>query len=102
MLNLLDHIVRDADTSLTAFGRNHDLNAPAGHRLAFRELGLSIGLHALNSAIVANDISVLTGTKYGILFKNKWEKQAPTKRKQIFEQTMAENAQGKWSINTTR
>ncbi len=40
-------LVRDAELSLDAFAPTSHLNAPADYRLAFRELGLSIGLHAV-------------------------------------------------------
>ena len=41
-------LLSDIEHSLHAFLQNNSLNLPAGHRLAFRELGLSIGLQALN------------------------------------------------------
>ena len=40
-------LIRDAERSLDAFAPTSHLNAPADYRLAFRELGLSIGLHAV-------------------------------------------------------
>ncbi|MDH5588082.1 MAG: hypothetical protein OEZ05_15805 [Nitrospirota bacterium] len=40
-------LLRDAEVGLEAVARNHSLNASADYRLAFRELGLSIGLHAI-------------------------------------------------------
>lgn len=46
----LDRVVsllRDAEVSLEAFVRRRPLHATADDRLAFRELGLSIGLHAI-------------------------------------------------------
>lgn len=42
---LLARLLLDARTSLDAFAENASLRAPAPSRLAFRELGLSIGLH---------------------------------------------------------
>jgi hypothetical protein len=40
-------LLRDAELGLEAFVRSRPLNASADYRLAFRELGLSIGLHAI-------------------------------------------------------
>lgn len=40
-------LLRDIEVSLHAFASNNQLNLPAGYRLAFRELGLTIGLHAI-------------------------------------------------------
>jgi len=40
-------LLRDAEVGLEAFVRSQPLNASADYRLAFRELGLSIGLHAI-------------------------------------------------------
>ena len=40
-------LLRDAELGLEAFVRSQTLEASAGYRLAFRELGLPIGLHAL-------------------------------------------------------
>ncbi len=40
-------LLRDAEVGLEAFFRPSPLNASADYRLAFRELGLSIGLHAI-------------------------------------------------------
>jgi hypothetical protein len=44
---LLRQILIEAELSLRAFGRSSLLNRPAAHRLAFRELGLAIGLYGL-------------------------------------------------------
>jgi len=44
---LLGDILEACLIGLDAFSRSGLLNAPASYRLAFRELGLSIGLHAL-------------------------------------------------------
>lgn len=44
----LEALLGDIESSLQAFIRNNSLNHPAEYRLAFRELGLSIGLHAIN------------------------------------------------------
>lgn len=43
----LASLLRDAEVGLEAFVRSRSLNASADYRLAFRELGLSIGLHAI-------------------------------------------------------
>jgi len=40
-------LLRDAEVGMETVARNHSLNASADYRLAFRELGLSIGLHAI-------------------------------------------------------
>jgi hypothetical protein len=40
-------LLRDAEIGLEAFFRHSPLNTSADYRLAFRELGLSIGLHAI-------------------------------------------------------
>jgi hypothetical protein len=45
----LDSLLTAVRTGLTQFARNSPLQAPAEHRLAFRELGLAIGLHALDA-----------------------------------------------------
>jgi hypothetical protein len=44
---LLTGILEAADLGLVAFLRSASLRQPGSHRLAFRELGLSIGLHGL-------------------------------------------------------
>ncbi len=44
---LLRGLIRDSDISLQAFLQSSPLAEPANYRLAFRELGLSIGLHAI-------------------------------------------------------
>jgi hypothetical protein len=41
-------LLRDAEVGLEAFVRSRTLNASADDSLAFRELGLSIGLHAIS------------------------------------------------------
>ena len=43
----LESLLRNAELSLNAFIPTSHLNAPADYRPAFRELGLSIGLHAI-------------------------------------------------------
>mgnify|MGYP003572790179 CR=1 FL=1 len=40
-------LLRDAEVGLESFVRSRPLNASADYRLAFRELGLSIGLHTI-------------------------------------------------------
>ena len=47
---LLDQVIEDARTSLRAIERSGFLAEPPEERLAFRELGLSIGLHAVDRA----------------------------------------------------
>ena len=44
----LESLLHDIELSMQAFVINNQLNLPAEYRLAFRELGLSIGLHALD------------------------------------------------------
>ena len=44
---LLDTVLNDSLTGLAYFTKKYSLNLPAAHRLAFRELGLSIGLQAI-------------------------------------------------------
>jgi hypothetical protein len=44
---LLERIVAAAEVGLAAYARGEALAEPASRRLAFRELGLAIGLHAL-------------------------------------------------------
>lgn len=47
--DLLEKLIRASEASLRAFSRGRSLERPATHRLPFRELGLSIGLHAVES-----------------------------------------------------
>jgi hypothetical protein len=44
---LLNDLLDSSITGLRLFERRNQLKLPADHRLAFRELGLSIGLHAI-------------------------------------------------------
>ena len=44
----LEVLLSDIEHSLQAFVTQNQLNLPAEYRLAFRELGLSIGLHAID------------------------------------------------------
>jgi hypothetical protein len=44
----LEALLRDIQRSLRAFVKHNQLNLPAEYRLAFRELGLAIGIHAIN------------------------------------------------------
>ena len=44
---LLERLLDGALTGLQYYARSGELQQPAGYRLAFRELGLAIGLHAL-------------------------------------------------------
>jgi hypothetical protein len=50
---IFPRIVDAALASLAAFSRAHSLRAPAAHRLAFRELGLAIGLRAAAALVDA-------------------------------------------------
>ena len=43
----LASLLRDAEIGLEAFAQSPSPEGPADYRLAFRELGLSIGLHAI-------------------------------------------------------
>jgi len=43
----LESLLHDIEISLHAFGSNNQLNLPVEYRLAFRELGLAIGLQAV-------------------------------------------------------
>jgi hypothetical protein len=43
----LESLLHDVEISLQAFVSNNQLNLPAEYRLAFRELGLAIGLHTI-------------------------------------------------------
>ncbi len=44
----LESLLHDIEISLQAFVSNNQLNLPAEYRLAFRELGLAIGLHTIS------------------------------------------------------
>jgi len=44
----LESLLQDIEYSLQAFVSHNQLNLPAEYRLAFREFGLSIGLHAIS------------------------------------------------------
>ena len=46
--DLLQQLLQEAAVSLELFARSSPLSLRAEHRLAFRELGLAIGLHALD------------------------------------------------------
>lgn len=67
-LPLLMHLLSEARRSLDAFARSPLLTFPAERRLAFRELGLSIGLHAIEyvKPLVTGDAEV-TGLMKSIL-----------------------------------
>ncbi len=45
---LLESLLGNIQSSLESFTRHDSLNHPAEYRLAFRELGLTIGLHAIH------------------------------------------------------
>ena len=44
----LESVLHDVESGLQAFVMHNTLNLPAEHRLAFRELGLAIGLHTID------------------------------------------------------
>jgi hypothetical protein len=46
--DLLEHLLSAALAGLEYYARSGELRAPAEYRLAFRELGLAIGLHAVD------------------------------------------------------
>jgi hypothetical protein len=46
-LKLLPTLLKAAQVSLSAYAQKEPLRRPVAHRLAFRELGLAVGLHAL-------------------------------------------------------
>jgi len=45
--DVLEALLKDALLGLKFHAQTNDLNLPADHRLAFRELGLAIGIHAI-------------------------------------------------------
>jgi hypothetical protein len=47
--DMVAQLLADARTGLHLLARVHRFDAPAEYRLAFRELGLSIGLHAVEA-----------------------------------------------------
>ncbi|HEB69835.1 MAG TPA: hypothetical protein ENI88_09485 [Desulfobulbus sp.] len=47
LAGMLSRLLRDAEGGMAGFGRTDTLSYPADYRLAFRELGLSIGLQAI-------------------------------------------------------
>lgn len=49
--SLLERVLGSALVGLEAYASMRDLDRPAGHRLAFRELGLSIGLSAVEEMV---------------------------------------------------
>jgi hypothetical protein len=61
---LLARLLAAAQVSLEAFAHGDPLSAPARSRLAFRELGLSIGLHAMERLQDVSDID----TGFGSVF----------------------------------
>ncbi len=48
LCDMLSKLLEHAKNGMAAFMRTDTLNYPAAYRLAFRELGLSIGLHAVD------------------------------------------------------
>jgi len=61
--DLLETILDSSQLGLQSYARRNPLNLPADYRLAFRELGLSIGLHAVKK------LKGLTKEKQGIFRK---------------------------------
>jgi len=60
---LLARLIPACKTSLASYARSCELSQPAASRLAFRELGLSIGLQAIGCIDPA---SLSSGTKYAL------------------------------------
>jgi hypothetical protein len=50
--DLLDTLLDSSLLGLQSYERKNSLNLPANYRLAFRELGLSVGLHAIEKLLV--------------------------------------------------
>jgi hypothetical protein len=61
--DLLETILDSSQLGLQSYARRNPLKLPADYRLAFRELGLSIGLHAVKK------LKGLTKEKQGIFRK---------------------------------
>jgi hypothetical protein len=60
----LNRLLTDARIGLARFAHTYPLDAPAERRLAFRELGLSIGLHAvaaLQQRVIDGEVSLAGG-----------------------------------------
>jgi len=49
--DLLDVLLNSSQLSLQSYERTNSLKLPANYRLAFRELGLSVGLHAIEKLL---------------------------------------------------
>lgn len=62
---LLEDLLEASLTGLDAYANSGELESPARYRLAFRELGLSIGLHGLErmQRLVESAPSILAGRK---------------------------------------
>ncbi len=60
----LESLLHDIEISLQAFANNNQLNLPAEYRLAFRELGLAIGLHTIDriQKIIEQHPEIFTNT----------------------------------------
>ena len=63
--DLLVQLLRETEVSLRDFSHSPLLGHPATHRLAFRELGLTIGLHGLRriAKLVSRDVELSTLTE---------------------------------------
>jgi hypothetical protein len=59
--DLLDSLLAAAREGLAYFARQNDLGQPAARRLAFRELGLAIGLHAVEHLVAKMETGRFAG-----------------------------------------
>ena len=87
------HLIADAHAGLGVFVRQNQLSIPADHRLAFRELGLSLGLRAVQKikyliesnerhtqSILSNEISsLLKAVPLADEIENYWSRPASQK-----------------------
>ena len=63
--NLLEHLLTAALSGIEYYARSSELQAPAEYRLAFRELGLAIGLHAVEhmQKVVKENTAINNGAR---------------------------------------
>ncbi len=64
--DLLEHLLTAALAGLEYYARSGELRAPAQYRLAFRELGLAIGLHAVDhmwQSVAENHTTISPGVR---------------------------------------
>jgi hypothetical protein len=68
---LHERLLQAALLGLGHYARSHDPEQPASHRLAFRELGLAIGLHALERMhrAMAQDAGIAAGARQRALLE---------------------------------